>query len=240
MPIIASIDGNVSPRLVYLHADTVGTTVNPIDIYKEMRTLRSVDESLRKFDLFMKASGNDTKGAGKFTERYVTLLNTRIVPFNTNHVLTINGTLITDDGFEGIYAFDKSPLSSSTSVDIAYIPPQVEIIIISTGSAVTTQDKIDIASQAASRVWGASTRLLTSDGSGGATAQEVWQYGNRQLTVASGLTTSQENRLNSVPTALQNAEALMASPIPENTIVGSWGEFFKNKVLTLFKFKAYK
>ena len=240
MTIIERIDGTVSPRLVYLHADTVGATVNPIDIYKEMRTLRSTDESLRKFDLFMKASGNDPKGAGKFTERYVTLLNSRIVPYDTDHVLTINGTIITDDGFEGIFAFDKAPLSVSTSVDIAYIPPQVEIIIVSTGSAVTAQDKIDIASQAASKVWANPTRTVTSDGVGGATAQEVWQYGNRQLTVASGLTVGQEARLNAVPTAQQTAQAVFAEPVPVTPIVGSWGDYIKNKLLTVFKFKAFK
>lgn len=146
MTIISRIDGTVSPRRVYLHADTVGATVHPINIYKEMRTLRATDESLRKFDLFMKASGNDPKGGGKFTERFVTLLNTRIVPFNTSHILTISGTIITDDGLEGVFAFDKSPLSASTSVDINYIPPQVEIILVNTGSGVTTQDKLDIAS----------------------------------------------------------------------------------------------
>lgn len=137
MTIIASIDGTLSPRLVYLHLDTVGTTLHPIDIYKAMRTLRGSDESLRKFDLFMQADGNVSKGGGKFTERYVTLLNTRIVPYDTSHVLTINGTLITDDGQEGIFAFDKAPLSPTTSVDIAYIPPQVEVIEVISGSGLS-------------------------------------------------------------------------------------------------------
>jgi hypothetical protein len=134
MTLIASIDGTVSPRLVHLHADTVGASLHPIDIYKEMRALRASDESLRKFDLFMKASGNDPKGSGKFTERFVTLLNTRIVPYNTTHNITIIGTIITDDGLEGIFAFDKLPLSPTSNVDISYVPPQVEVITVSTGA----------------------------------------------------------------------------------------------------------
>ena len=153
MTIISRIDGTTSPRRVYLHLDTVGTTLNPIDIYKEMRNLRSSDETLRKFDLFMMASGNVPKGGGKFTERYITLLNTRIVPFDRSHVLTINGTLITDDGLEGILAFDKTVLSSTTSVDIAYVPPQVEIVTVNVGSAVTAQDKIDIAKAVRSELY---------------------------------------------------------------------------------------
>jgi len=146
MALIDYIDG--VNRRIYLSVATVGATINPIDIYKEMRILRASIDALRHFDLFMKASGNVPKGSGKFTERYVTLLQgARIVPFDTDHVLTINGTLITDDGFEGIFAFDKLPLSVGTSVDIAYVPPQVEIITIATGSAVTAQDKADIAAQ---------------------------------------------------------------------------------------------
>jgi hypothetical protein len=139
MTIIASIDGTVSPRLIYLHSDTVGASVHPLEIYQDMRALRRTDESLRKFDLFMSMSGNVAKGGGKFTERYVTLLNTRIVPYDTSHVLTITGTIITDDGFEGIFAFDKTPLSATTTVDIAYVPPQVEVITVSTGGALTVE-----------------------------------------------------------------------------------------------------
>ena len=132
MPIIDSIDGE--NRRIFLSADTVGTSINPIDIYKEMRTLRRTDEDLRKFRLYMSASGNVPKGSGKFTERLVTLLQgTRIVPFNTDHELTITGTIITDDGQEGIAAFDRSTLDLNTSVDINYVPPQVEIIEVVVG-----------------------------------------------------------------------------------------------------------
>lgn len=139
MTIIASIDGNA--RRVYLHADTVGATIHPVDIYKEMRSLRRTDESLRKYNLFIKVEGNVSKGGGKFTERYAVLLEgTRIVPYDTSHVLTVNGTVITDDGQEGIAAFDKAPLSPTTSVDIAYIPPQVEIIEVNTTTNVVTGD----------------------------------------------------------------------------------------------------
>lgn len=143
MTLIASIDGIT--RHVYLHADTVGASVHPIDIYKEMRALRKNDETLRNYDLFMKADGNVAKGGGKFTERYVTLLlGTRIVPFDTSHELTITGTLITDDGSEGIAAFDRTPLSPASVIDINYIPPQVEIIEVQTGG-LQPSDIADIA-----------------------------------------------------------------------------------------------
>lgn len=161
MTIIASIDG--ATRRVFLHADTVGSVIHPIDMYKEMRVLRRTTEALRNFDLFMKASGNDVKGGGKFTERFVTLLlGTRIVPFDTSQELTIIGTVITDDGLEGVSAFDRSSLSATSNVHINYVPPQVEVIQIDSGSGVTAQDKIDIANMNRDAI----LRTQTSSGSG--------------------------------------------------------------------------
>ena len=140
MALIASIDG--ISRRIYLDASTVGADVHPVDVYKEMRTLRLTDESLRKYELFMRADGNIPKGGGKFTERYVTLLEgTRIVPFDTSHEISVIGTIITDDGQEGIACFDKAPLSVSTNVDINYLPPQVEVITVSVGSGLSLAEQ---------------------------------------------------------------------------------------------------
>lgn len=143
MTVIASIDG--VNRDIYLHADTVGVDLEPMDIYKEMRTLRRTNEELRKFDLFLSAHGKDPKGSGKFTERYVKeLKGTRIIPFDVTQVLNVVGTIITDDGQEGIACFDRTPLTPTTRVDINYVPLQVEVIEINTGSGITEQDKNDI------------------------------------------------------------------------------------------------
>jgi hypothetical protein len=132
MAVIDYIDG--PNRRIYLHADTVGVAVHPIDIYKEMRTLRHTLPALRQYDAFLSASGNIPKSAGKFTERFVTCLTgTRVVPYDVTHVLTITGTIITDAGAEGISCFDKAPLSLTSRVDIVYIPPQVEIIEVNVG-----------------------------------------------------------------------------------------------------------
>ena len=148
MAIIASIDG-VSRR-IYLSSATQNTEVHPMDIYKEMRTLRRTNESLRKFDNFLLASGNEPKGGGKFTARLVKcLLGTRIVPYDSTHTLTITGEIITDEETSGVDCFDRTLLTSPNVVDINYIPPQVEVMQVMSGSAVTEQDKIDIAN----RVW---------------------------------------------------------------------------------------
>lgn len=133
MSLISHIDG--PNRDIYLSADTVGMSIHPVDLYKEVRTLRRNNEALRVFLPFLSARGNDSKGAGKFTERFVVCQSgTRIIPYNISHTLTVTGTIITDDGQEGIACFDRSPLSPTTRVDINYVPPQVEVITVSSGS----------------------------------------------------------------------------------------------------------
>jgi len=118
MTTIASIAPEY-PTRIYLHSDTVGTSVHPVEIYREVRALRQSDESLRAFDMFCTMFGNVSKGGGTYTERFLRLNNDcRIVPFDTDHELTITGTLITDDGQQGIACFDRSSLDSNTTVDI--------------------------------------------------------------------------------------------------------------------------
>lgn len=129
------IDGE--NRLIYLDATTVNASIHPIEIYREVRTFRKNDESLRKYNNFMKSDGNIPKGGGKFTERYFTLLEgARIVPYDISHVLSITGTLLTDDGQEGVFAFNRLPLTVGVQVDIQYIPPQVEVININSDDIV--------------------------------------------------------------------------------------------------------
>jgi len=136
MALVATIDG--PNRDVYLSANTVGVDIIPMDIYKEVRTLRRLNEDLRKYEMFISAFGNVDKGGGKATERYIQLNSgTRIIPYDVSHVLTITGIMITDDGQEGIACFDRTPLAGSTNVDINYIPPQVEIITVIGGSGLS-------------------------------------------------------------------------------------------------------
>lgn len=143
MAVIDHIDG--PNRDIYLSASTVGADFDPMEAYKEMRTLRRTDENLRKFELFLQAKGYEPTGGGKFTARYVVQLEgTRFIPYDTTHVLNVIGTVITDDGQSGVDCFDRGPLSPSIVVDINYIPPQVEVIEVVVGSAVTEQDKRDI------------------------------------------------------------------------------------------------
>lgn len=152
-------------RDIYLSADTVGINLNPIDVYKEMRTLRAADESLRKFAVFLEAKGRDPKGGGKYTERYVVEKSgTRIIPYGgTSHTLTVVGTIITDDGQEGIACFDRSPLSPTIRVDINYVPPQVEVLVVTGDGLLVTEQgaKLDAAVAAAQSALTKATEAVT-------------------------------------------------------------------------------
>ncbi len=158
MALIDHIDG--PNRDIYLSASTLGQNIHPIDIYKEMRTLRRTNEDLRKYDVFLSAFGNVPKGGGKATERYVRCNSgTRIVPYDTSHGLTIVGTIITDDGQEGISCFDRYPLSPTTIVDINYVPPQVEVITFNASqTSISEQDLTNISN----RVWGYELSNITN------------------------------------------------------------------------------
>jgi len=131
-------------RLVYLDKSTVNTLVHPIDIYRAMRNLRLTDESLRPFDVFMTMRGAEKKNpsGSKRTERYLVLLGgTYIVPFDAEGYLTIDETIISDIGLEGVECFNRNSLSNR--VDINYIPKQVEIITVASGGTGLTQEEHD-------------------------------------------------------------------------------------------------
>jgi len=134
-------------RKIYLDSSTVDSTIQPIDIYREMRTLRRTNESLRQYDVFMTMRGAEKKNPSgtKRTERYLVLLNgTSIVPYQaTSHTLTIDGTIISDDGLEGVECFNRSTLDVGVEVDINYVPKQVEVITIYLGGSSLTQEEHD-------------------------------------------------------------------------------------------------
>ncbi|MHA1197757.1 MAG: hypothetical protein ACTSQF_00170 [Candidatus Heimdallarchaeaceae archaeon] len=173
MAIIGYIDG--LNRRIYLDVSTINTEIDPMDIYKEMRTLRRTDESLRNFDLFLSASGYESKGGGKFTAKLVKcLLGTRIVPYDyaTYHEITITGEIITDDGQSGIACFDRTPLTPGNTVDINYVPPQVEVIEVDVPTATEplTEEQIR------SAVWNAETSKYNVFGTFGKKIATIARY----------------------------------------------------------------
>jgi hypothetical protein len=97
------------------------------DIYVEIRNIRRLDETMRVFDMPVKAYGAVSKGGGKYTPRYAMFnFGWTIVPENVSHSLFISGEQITDDGQSGPACIDTSVLTSA--VIIQYEPPAAEII----------------------------------------------------------------------------------------------------------------
>jgi hypothetical protein len=125
MAVVASWDG--ANRLIYLLSGV--TTFHPIDdIYREYRTERAANESFRVWDPFMVAIGNDPKGGGKFTSRYLSLLDgVKIVPFDEANTITVTGEVLSEDLSE---PFDYSGLTNPAVVK--YQPPDTEIISVGT------------------------------------------------------------------------------------------------------------
>jgi hypothetical protein len=128
MAVVASWDGDT--RRIYLASGV--TTFHPIDdIYREYRAERRTNEAFRKWDSFMVAIGNEDKGGGKATPRFLRLLEdgdglqAKIVPFNSAATIDVTGEMLTEDLSD---PFDYSTLT--VPVVVKYAPAEAEIIYI--------------------------------------------------------------------------------------------------------------
>ncbi|MDA3941862.1 MAG: hypothetical protein PF693_21545 [Spirochaetia bacterium] len=120
-PVVQTWDG--ANRRIYLKQGI--TTWNWVDdLYKEYRNERKITEAFRVWNPLLLAKGNEPKGGGKYTPRYVILLEgVRIVPFDENILQTVTGEGITDDA--------SDPFDTSTRVQplkLYITPPAAEII----------------------------------------------------------------------------------------------------------------
>lgn len=142
-PVVQTWDG--ANRRIYL-AQGVSSYAPIEDIYREYRNQRRLDENLRKFEPLLVAEGNVAKGGGKFTPRYVKLLNgTKIVPYDEALRLDLVGEIITDNPDVDPEIYDITGLTTAKPLFI--LPSEAEVITVQTGSGVTPQDILDIAAQ---------------------------------------------------------------------------------------------
>lgn len=165
IPVVESWDGEA--RRIYLKQGV--TSFHPVeDVYKEYRSARRVDESLRKWFPLLKADGSVPKGGGKATERYLVLLQgTKIIPYNEATTMNILGELITDDQTS---PFDISSITNP--VIIKFTPPATEIVYVNTSGK--TVDTTEIANA----VWASPARTLTSLGD---LISNIWSFTTRTL-----------------------------------------------------------
>lgn len=125
-PTIDHLD--LATKHIYLLTDC--REYHPVDdIYREIRNLRRTNESLRVFDIPVKAFGAVPKGGGKFTPRYVVFYDGwTIVPEDISHSLYISGEQLTSGGESGPACLDLTVLSSGVNLIVHYEPPSAELI----------------------------------------------------------------------------------------------------------------
>jgi hypothetical protein len=133
-PVILSIDGEA--RLIYLDPAAAVNGVlsfHPIDdIYIEYRNRRRVEPDIRQYSPLLEAAGMVPKGGGKFTPRYILLLNgTKIVIPDQLTGVVVTGEVLTDDQTN---PFDTSLVTGP--VLIQYQPSEAEVIQVGGGEGV--------------------------------------------------------------------------------------------------------
>ena len=124
VPVVDSWNGET--RRVYLKQGV--TAFHWIDdIYKEYRYWRRTDETARVWDPLMVAAGNNPKGGGKYTPRYITLLDgCRVIPYDENILIVVTGEAITDNA-----DIDPDPFDTSTrtqALKLYITPPASELV----------------------------------------------------------------------------------------------------------------
>jgi hypothetical protein len=124
VPVVDSWDG--AARRIYLKEGV--TAFHWItDIYHEYRYWRRTVETSHLWAPLMIAAGNNPKGGGKYTPRYITLLSgTRVVPFDENILIEITGEAITDNADVDPDPFDTS--TRTNAIKLYITPPASELV----------------------------------------------------------------------------------------------------------------
>jgi len=138
MPLVENVD--YPNKRIYLHQDTIGLNVLPVDVYKEVRALRRQTPNHRKFLPLIRARGNEPVGPTNTPIFTILSQGARIVPYDISHTVEVGGALVNiDENLAGPDLVDRSPLSPSTQVDVSYDAPQVEVIEVATGGLTPAQ-----------------------------------------------------------------------------------------------------
>ena len=124
IPVVNSWDGE--NRRAYLKQGV--TAFHWIDdVYKEYRYWRRTVEAARVWDALMIAAGNNPKGGGKYTPRYITLLHGfRVIPYDENILIVVTGEAITDNPEVDPDPFDTSTRTQPLKLYIT--PPASELV----------------------------------------------------------------------------------------------------------------
>lgn len=149
MSTVASVD--YIAKRIYLSAATVGVPLDTMDVYRDVRALRVVNEAHRAFRPMIVAGGNIQKTATTFTQPYVQLLyGCAIVPFNAPHTLLVTRETFSDDGRSGLQCFDRSTVSAEVDIDFSVDKVEVRIVFADGGSAAPSA--VEVANEVLARL----------------------------------------------------------------------------------------
>lgn len=110
------------------------------DIYKEYRLWRRGDDA-QKWAPFLQAKGNEPKGGGKYTPRYVIMIGgARVVPYDEESLIIVSGEAITDNPEVDPSPFDTTDRTEAIKLYIEL--PTSEVIRVTTGGVDFTPSDI--------------------------------------------------------------------------------------------------
>ncbi len=209
---------------------------------------------------FIRFSGADVIPGGETGLTFFTTNGAKLI-YNPS-VVAIEGVLYSDDYDTPFWGVDGNPIYPAKVS--ALVNSAVSVQNVVTGTVVTPAEIWDYVDRQLTVASGMTpsqeakidaiplNTLLTNDARldyldsnissiTGSTPAEIWSYTTRDLTtIVSGLTIEQETKLLAIPSAQENAQALFEEPLPISPSAGSYGDYVKNKLLTLFRFKAHK
>lgn len=139
MPLVSTVD--YPNKRIYLSSSTINTSLDTLDVYREVRALRSTTEAHRKYKPIIEAGGRVLKLAGVYTSAYAVLdVGCSIVPYDTPHQLKLVRDTFTKDGRAGRDCFDRTSVAANVDIDVDF--PEIEIREITTGGGVGTVEEV--------------------------------------------------------------------------------------------------
>jgi hypothetical protein len=151
MPLVSSVD--YVTKKIYLGIDSVGVTLDTLDIYREVRALRVSTEAHRAFLPMIIGGGNVQKTATTYTQPYCQLLyGCEIIPYDDTQTLTIIRDTFSDDGRAGAQCFNTSGFSNIVNFVEAVDKVEVREVVTGGGGSLT-----------ADQVWTYVNRSLTAE-----------------------------------------------------------------------------
>jgi hypothetical protein len=139
MPLVSSVD--YPNKKIYLGIDSVGVSLDTLDVYREIRTLRVSTESHRKFKPMIIGGGNIQKTATTYTAPYCQLLyGCEIIPYDATQTLTITRDTFSDDGRSGAQCFDTTGFTNVVTMVEAVDKVEVREVVTGGGGGSTAAD----------------------------------------------------------------------------------------------------